>query len=76
MSKRRYQVVLNRQQEILMPLSVEDYVSQNNVVRAIDADVNSLDMETLGFQHSSASNGAGQPPFAPEALLKRYLYGD
>ncbi len=75
MSKRRYQAVLNRQQEMLMPLSVEDYVSPNNVVRAIDAYVNSLDMEPLGFQHSSVSNGAGQPPFAPEALLKLYLYG-
>ncbi len=36
MSLRRYQKSLNRQQEMLLPSRVEDYVSDKNTVRAID----------------------------------------
>ena len=40
MTSRRYQKTLNRQQEMLLPVRVEEYVSENNSVRAIDAYVN------------------------------------
>ncbi len=45
MTLRRYQQTLNRQQDMLLPPRVEDYVSQNNTVRAIDAYVNTLDLQ-------------------------------
>lgn len=72
---RRYQQSLSRQQEILLPARVEEYVSQNNIVRAIDAYVNTLDAHELGFKHSQSAMKAGQPPYNPLALLKLYLYG-
>ncbi|WP_233144580.1 IS1182 family transposase [Methyloprofundus sedimenti] len=75
MTTRRYQSSLNRQQEMLLPSRVEDYVSQNNTVRAIDAYVNTLDVKELGFQHTETIITSGQPPFNPAALLKLYLYG-
>lgn len=75
MTSRRYQPILNRQQEMLLPVRVDDYVSQNNTVRAIDAYVNTLDLKALGFQHSETIVQSGQPPFNPAALLKLYLYG-
>jgi len=37
MTSRRNQPVLNRQQEMLLSPCVDEYVSQNNPVRAIDA---------------------------------------
>jgi hypothetical protein len=37
MPTRRYQKTLNRHQAMLLPSRVEDYVSENNPVRAIDA---------------------------------------
>ncbi len=40
MTSRRYQKTLNRQQDMLLPLRVEEFVSENNNVRAIDAYVN------------------------------------
>ncbi len=72
---RRYQPSLNRQQDMLLPPRVEDYVSQYNTVRAIDAYVNTLELHALGFKHTQSVFSSGQPPFDPCALLKLYLYG-
>ena len=75
MLSRHYQPSLNRQQEMLLPPRVDEYVSQNNTVRAIDAYVKTLDLQELGFKHSQGGVSSGQPPFDPKALLKLYLYG-
>jgi transposase len=60
---------------MLLPPRVDEYVSEDNTVRAIDAYVESLDMAQLGFQHTVGGGGAGQPPYAPATLLKLYLWG-
>ena len=75
MTSRRYQPVLNRHQELLLPPCVDEYVSRNNPVRAIDAYVNTLDLQALAFTHSQPVMSAGQPAYDPAALLKLYLYG-
>ena len=75
MALRRYQQTLNRQQDMLLPPRVEDYVSQNNTVRAIDAYVNTLDLQQLEFKNTQRVLSAGQPAYDPGALLKLYLYG-
>lgn len=75
MTSRRYQPVLNRQQDMLLPPCVDEYVSQNNPVRAIDAYVDTLDLQALGFANSELAINAGQPAYNPAALLKLYLYG-
>ena len=75
MSSRRYQPVLNRQQEMLLPPCVDEYVNQNNPVRAIDAYVDTLDLQALGFKNTQPGIAAGQPAYNPAALLKLYLYG-
>ncbi len=75
MALRRYQQTLNRQQDMLLPPRIEDYVSQNNTVRAIDAYVDSLDLHQLVFKNTQSIIRAGQPVYAPSALLKLYLYG-
>jgi transposase len=66
---------MDRNQAMLLPPSVEEYVSPDNPVRAIDAYVQSLDMVALGFSNAEGSVSAGQPAYAPQALLKLYLYG-
>jgi len=60
---------------MLLPPRIDEYVSEENTVRAIDAYVESLDMAQLGFQHTVGGGGAGQPPYAPTTLLKLYLWG-
>ena len=75
MSGRRYQEVQSRSQVMLLPPCLDDYVSEHNAVRAIDAFVGTLDLHALGFEHAEATCGAGQPAFDPALLLKLYLYG-
>jgi transposase len=61
---------------MLLPPCLDDYVTPDNPVRAIDAYVESLDLATLGFQYTAPGSGAGgQPPFPPGVLLKLYRYG-
>lgn len=71
----QYKVGLSREQGMLLPPRVDEYVSEENTVRAIDAYVESVDLVQLGFQHTAGGGGAGQPPFAPGTLLKLYLWG-
>ena len=64
----------DRNQMILLPDSIDDYVDDNNVVRVIDAYINSLDLAALGFSRSQP-NDTGRPPYSPQDLMKLYVYG-
>ena len=75
MPERRYQEVQSRSQVMLLPACMDDYVSEQNPVRAIDAFVGTLDLKALGFQNTEEHCGAGQPAYDPALLLKLYLYG-
>jgi hypothetical protein len=44
MAGRNYKVGLNRYQTALLPPSIDEYVSENNPVRAIDANVETLNL--------------------------------
>jgi len=63
-----------RSQTILLPDSIEEYVSENNSVRVIDAYINKLDLKELGFS-STGLKDTGRPPYDPKDLLKLYMYG-
>lgn len=75
MMNRCYKQGTARSQEALLPARIEDYVSEDNVVRGIDAYVDTLDLASLGFRHAGGKRTAGQPAFSPAALLKLYLIG-
>jgi len=75
MTKRKYKEGLDRKQEMLLPSRVEEYVTDDNPIRAIDAYVDSLDLAALGFLHTAGGLTPGQPAYPPGALLKLYLYG-
>jgi transposase len=75
MTNHAFKIGVSREQPSFLPPRVEDYVDRNNPVRAIDAFVNALDLEKLGFRHPGSGGGAGQPPYDPADLLKVYIYG-
>lgn len=75
MSKRKYKQGLDRKQGMLLPRRVDEYVGEDNPVRAIDIYVESLELGRLSFKNASGELTAGQPAFAPQALLKLYIYG-
>jgi transposase len=63
----------DRNQINLLPNTLEDFVSEDNPVRVIDAYVDSLNLEDLGFVVFSGNN-AGQKPYRRQHLLKLYIY--
>ena len=64
----------SREQRVLFPEILDDYISEDNLVRFIDAFVDGLEMEELGFDRS-APKETGRPPYDPRDLLKLYIYG-
>ena len=64
----------SRKQALLFPEIIDEYVTEDNMVRFIDAFVDGLSLEELGFKHSVVE-GTGRPPYDPGDLLKLYLYG-
>lgn len=75
MRHRQYKQGTKRQQGFLLPPSIEEYVSEENPVRAIDSYVESLDLPAMGFGNTSDALTPGQPAYDPKGLLKLYLYG-
>ena len=65
---------LNRNQLTLFPEALDDYISQDNPVHFLDAFVDTLDIEALGFKHAILAE-TGRPPYHPGALLRLYIYG-
>ena len=64
----------DRSQTVMFPPLVDDYVSNDNPVRFIEAYVENLDLSELGFTHS-VPKLTGRPSYAPSDLLKLYIYG-
>ena len=54
--------------------TLEEQVSADNPVRLIDAFIDKLDLQKSGFSKTAASS-EGRPAYAPQVLLKLYLYG-
>ena len=63
-----------RGQGTLFPVTLEELISEDHFCRVIDAFVDRLDMQGLGFARSEAAE-TGRPGYDPRDLLKLYLYG-
>src|ERR1700680_5247221 len=64
----------DRTQGVLLPEFLDDYVAEDNPVRAIDVFVDKLDLRGLGFS-GVVPEVTGRPAYHPASLLKIYLYG-
>jgi transposase len=63
-----------REQKLLFPESIDEYITTDNPVRFVDAFVDSLDLAAVGFERATVA-ATGRPPYAPGDLLKLYIYG-
>jgi transposase len=70
MTNRTFKAGVSREQPSFLPPCLDDYVGPDHPVRAIDAYVDALDLEELGFRHPGSDGGVGQPPYHPGDLLK------
>ena len=65
---------IERSQSSLFPAHLEDYVAEDNPVRAVDAFVEELDLGKLGFSRVEPLE-KGRPCYHPATLLKIYIFG-
>ena len=71
-----YKQGLDRNQQLMFPLSLDEYVDENHPVRAVDSYVEMLDLSSLDFKNTRKSNRVdGQKAYHPKLLLKIYIYG-
>jgi transposase len=64
----------NREQVVLFPAVIDDYVTADNPVRFVEAFVQGLDLGALGFSKAEPE-ARGRPAYDPRDLLKLHIYG-
>ena len=64
----------DRRQTLLLPESLDDYVTEDNPVRVVEVFIDELDLGALGFEGVRPAV-TGRPAYHPSTLLKIYLYG-
>jgi transposase len=70
----RFVVGDDRSQSTLFPERLDDYLAEDNPVRAVDVFVDELDLAGLGFG-GVEPEATGRPAYHPATLLKIYVYG-
>ncbi len=63
----------NREQISFLPPCVEDYISEDDPVRAYDAMLDSMDLKELGLEINPQK--VGNPQYDPILMLKLLVYG-
>ena len=71
---RRFVEGVDREQSTLFPECLEDWIYEDNPVRAIDVFVGGLDLGELRFSGIDPE-ATGRPSYHPSVLLKLYIYG-
>ena len=62
---------IDRSQSTFFPAMLDDYVAEDNLVRAVDAFVEGLELGKLGFGRVAPLE-KGRPSYHPATLLKIY----
>ncbi|WP_053857012.1 IS1182 family transposase, partial [Halomonas sp. A3H3] len=71
---KRFVVGEARNQSTLFPALLDDFIADDNPVRAIEAFIEGLDLRGLGFKGVDP-HATGRPAYHPAVLLKLYIYG-
>lgn len=70
----RYIEGVSRKRRIAYPEYLDDYITEDNPVRVIEAFVDSLDLVELGFMRANPAS-TGRPGYNPADMLKLFMYG-
>ena len=71
---KRFVEAIDRSQSTMFPERLDDWVRDDNPVRAVDVFVDALDLGGLGFVRVTP-RATGRPSYHPSVLLKLYIYG-
>lgn len=63
-----------RSQMSLLPECLDDFVPEDNPVRVVEAFIDALNLEKLGFA-GVVPQATGRPAYHPSVMLKIYVYG-
>jgi transposase len=63
-----------RNQTVLFPGTLDEYLDENNAVRAIDAFIEYLPFNELGFERGEPAE-TGRPGYDPRVLLGIFIWG-
>jgi len=63
-----------RSQTVLFPATLDEYIDENNAVRAIDAFIEYLRFDELGFMRGEPAE-TGRPGYDPRVLLGIFIWG-
>ena len=74
MKTRKYKERVDRQ-DMPLPPTIDECIEQDNIIRAIDAYVETLNLKEIGFEYTQEELIKGQHPYPPSALLKLYIWG-
>ena len=64
----------DRHQVALLPESADDFIAEDNAVRVVDAFIEELELQMLGFQGLQAAE-TGRPSYHPAVLHRISIYG-
>lgn len=70
----RYIEGQDRTKSVVLPARLDDWISEDSLVRVIDAFVEARDLRALGFERADPA-ATGRPGYHPATLLKIYVYG-
>jgi len=74
LSMKRFIEGEDRYQSTLFPEVLDEYITEDNHVRVIEAFIDELDLSGLGFD-GVEPRATGRPAYHPATLLKLYIYG-
>ena len=69
----RYKNISDRNQIALMPMSLDDLITEDNTVRVLEVIVESMNIPALGFKYSTTAD-TGRKPYDPVDMFKLYVY--
>jgi transposase len=69
----RYKSSDDRDQLELLPMCLDDMISPDCDVRALDTIVDNMDIQSMGFTHSETKD-TGRKPYSPVDMFKLYVY--
>ena len=69
-----YKTGVDKKQQALLPISLDEYVPEEHICRIITAFTEQLDIAALGYKYAECKR-TGSSPYDPRMMLNLYIYG-
>jgi len=66
---------VSKEQQVLFPSSLDEYIDEDSIVRAVGAFVEHLPVDEMGFLRGDESQTKGRPGYDPRIMLAIFIWG-